>query len=59
MSIHPEMEDSQFGDLIRSVDNMATTKVWCRGCKDYTVMNGAYARYVSEIESCRKCRNPR
>lgn len=57
MAVHPEMEDGQFGDLIRSIDSMDTVEVWCISCQKFVRINATYAKYVKgEIQDCGSCR---
>ena len=58
MSVHPE-NSPEINELISFVESQKVVEVWCRGCQMPRVMNGVYAKYVSDmtISSCRFCRD--
>ena len=53
---HPEAPDC-INELIDFVEKQEMIDVWCKGCKMYRKMNGAYGAYVSELQECRFCRS--
>ena len=56
MQPHPENSD-QVNQMIKGLGSMEVVDVYCNGCKDFTIMNAAYAKYLDgEIESCSRCR---
>ena len=58
MNIHPEMQEGPLGELMKSVSNMDTVPVKCKNCGSDTLMNAAYAKYVTNgLDSCSQCRS--
>lgn len=59
MSVHPEMSEGPFAELMKNMANRETVDVWCKGCNDWRKMNASYASVLKtgEIESCGICRN--
>jgi pyruvate/2-oxoacid:ferredoxin oxidoreductase beta subunit len=57
MKAHPENSD-QVNELVEGLGSMETVDVWCKGCKNFTIMNAAYAKILDgEISSCSRCRH--
>lgn len=56
MQPHPENSE-QVNQLIKALGSMEVVDVYCNGCKDFTIMNAAFSKYLDgEIDSCSRCR---
>jgi hypothetical protein len=55
--MHPELEGTPEGEMIKFVEKIDMTQAWCKGCSDWAPVNAAFAKYCKgEISSCSRCR---